>query len=118
MATSISMTGADSAHLHKVTAETSRVLAFADGISRLILLTDWQWEVFDRWTEVTGSPQRELMDQALFMAREVRDNDGSETFEWDIRKGLELILDGMKSCFMSPPHYIMDVSNENPPDPQ
>jgi hypothetical protein len=110
MATTITMTGADSAYLEKVTAVSSRLLTFPDGITRMIGLDPLQWEVFDRWKEFTGDPVAELTEHAISAACTVRDTMGSETFEEDVRLGLTSVLDQLK-------HWVASVdlraANEN-----
>lgn len=110
MRMSITMNGADSAHLEKVKAESSRVVAFPDGVSRMIRLTALQWEVFDRWEEFADSPKSELTGQALLMAYDVRDTLGSQTFEEDVRLGITVVLDGLKTWVAS---VQLNAENEN-----
>jgi hypothetical protein len=50
MGTQITMTGADGAHYLSATAETARLVPFPDGVTRHIVLTNWQWQIFDTWT--------------------------------------------------------------------
>lgn len=110
MATTITMTGADSAHLEKVKAESVRVVAFPDGVSRMIRLTTLQWEVFDQWEERTDWPLSKLTGQAVSMACNARDTVGSETFEEDVRYGLTVVLDELKTWAASVP---LNAENEN-----
>ena len=104
------MTGADSAHLEKVKAETARVIAFPDGVSRLMRLTALQWEAFDRWMEITSLTHDDLTAEALSMACDTRETVGSETFEEDVQYAFGRILHEFKTRCASVP---LSAINEN-----
>lgn len=94
MAGSITMTGADGAHYQKSMAVTSRLVRFPDGITRLINLTGWEWETFVLWPEKTGWYSDRLLEESLEIAGILRDEDGSTTFEEDVRQAFVALLRG------------------------
>ena len=54
------MTGADEAHYLSVSKESSRLIAFPDGISRHLTLKNWHWEVLDKLHTDKGWPKDEI----------------------------------------------------------
>jgi hypothetical protein len=106
----ITMTGADTAHYRDATAVTARLIRFPDGLQRIIRLTYWQWQVFNDWPQVTGWHPDRLPEQALQMARIVRDENGSDTFEADIRYALAALINLSKPACTAVP---VQAVNEN-----
>ena len=110
MDTSIRMTGADSAHYREAARRTSRLVLFPDGVSRLINLTGWQWDVLADWHGRTGWYRERLLEQALQIARLVGEAHGADEFELDVRIALVAMIEGSKRDCLP---VSLDPANQN-----
>ena len=81
---SITMEGADALHRHRIRRKQARVLLFPDGIKRVISMSVWHWETFDRLKEEMWFTDEEFAACAFFGAKEFA-KPGSD-FEQEIRK--------------------------------
>lgn len=93
------MTGADEAHYLTASNKIARLIHFPDGISRHIVLTAWQWEVFDKLLKNKGWKENDLPDAAYELALEGMTF--PDDFEKQIRTSFELFIRANM-------HYVMD----------
>jgi len=66
----IKLTGSDEKHRRLMNESNSRLIPFPDGLTRLLTLRNWEWEVVDRLTKNKGWSARELPNAAFDHANE------------------------------------------------
>lgn len=91
---SISMQGADSAHLRALNRREGRLLRFPDGVDRLIVLRSWYWRAFDSLWEQHGHCEQEVLHEAFAAATEWKYHD-PDRFEDDLRGFLRRLIQNL-----------------------
>lgn len=91
--TKITITGADEAHYLSASKESSRLFHFPDGISRLITLSSWHWEVLHRLYKKWS--KRELLKMVYEHALE------GETYPDDFEQQIQVSFRLLLKCSMA-----------------